>query len=181
LFLVTPPCYFRLSRLFPFCRNWNTAVAMSILSWFLSGCHSLSSSRNSFARCSLGSTFLSTVSFANTCFLANAISGGSFTGAAGCATAALVPGAVGNPGLACPGEDIRLDRLRRRRRLRALPLELLLLVLLERRLLERLLRLPDLDLDRLGFFGLRLLPELPERRLLKDLLLLGLPPLGRAL
>jgi len=123
--------------------------------------------------------FLSTVSFANTCFLANAISGGSFTGAAGCGTAALAPGAVGNPDLACPGEDIRLDRLRRRwrrrRRRRALPLELLLLELLEWRLLERLLRLTDID--RLGFFDLRLLPELRDLRLLFDLLLLGLPPL----
>ena len=33
------PCrHFRLRRLFPFCRNWKTAVAISFLSGFLSGC-----------------------------------------------------------------------------------------------------------------------------------------------
>eukprot|EP00928_Gymnodinium_smaydae_P098430 TRINITY_DN914_c0_g1_i1.p1 TRINITY_DN914_c0_g1~~TRINITY_DN914_c0_g1_i1.p1 ORF type:complete len:120 (+),score=7.76 TRINITY_DN914_c0_g1_i1:598-957(+) len=61
---------------------------MSIRSGFLSGCHSRRSSRNCFALSSFGSTFFITVSFASTCFLAIAISGGSLTGAPAAAAAA---------------------------------------------------------------------------------------------
>mmetsp|Transcript_49861 Transcript_49861/g.120079 ORF Transcript_49861/g.120079 Transcript_49861/m.120079 type:complete len:220 (-) Transcript_49861:953-1612(-) len=149
-----PPRYFKLRRLFPFCRNWKTAVAISILSGFLSGCHSRRSRRNSFARCSFGSTFFSIVSFASTCFLASAISGGSRTGA-DCTTTAA-PGAaepcapVG--GSVVRGGDLRsrLERLRLLRR--RLPLE------------EELLE--DEDFERLrDFLDLLLLERLLELRL----------------
>mmetsp|Transcript_88452 Transcript_88452/g.245624 ORF Transcript_88452/g.245624 Transcript_88452/m.245624 type:complete len:222 (+) Transcript_88452:443-1108(+) len=139
---------------------------MSILSGFLSGCHSRRSRRNSLARCSLGSTFFSTVSFANTCFLACAISGGSLTGAA-CVTttAAPPPGAVGpwpdfggGSGARGGGElRKRLVRLARLLRLR-LPLEEELLEELDferlRDFLDLLLleRLLELLLERLAFF-----------------------------
>jgi len=135
---------------------------MSILSGFLSGCHSRKSKRNSFARCSLGSTFFSTVSFASTCFLAWAISGGSLTGAA-CATTTAPPGVPdiegpspalgGGLGARCGGElRRRLERLRRFR-LARLPVDEELLeeldLELRRDFLDRLLL--DLLLPSLGF------------------------------
>mmetsp|Transcript_7097 Transcript_7097/g.21598 ORF Transcript_7097/g.21598 Transcript_7097/m.21598 type:complete len:255 (-) Transcript_7097:88-852(-) len=127
---------------------------MSILSGFLSGCHSRKRRRNSFARCSFGSTFFSTVSFASTCFFAWAISGGSCTGVDCTTTAApAAPGPCPDCGGSCAlGGDLRkrLERLRLLRR--RLPLEDELLeevdfererdfLALDRLLLERLLEL----------------------------------------
>mmetsp|Transcript_33584 Transcript_33584/g.62938 ORF Transcript_33584/g.62938 Transcript_33584/m.62938 type:complete len:231 (+) Transcript_33584:75-767(+) len=62
-------------RSLPFCRNWNTAVATSCCSGFLSGCHLRSRIRNSFRRFSFGSTSFSFISFSSASALAFSISG----------------------------------------------------------------------------------------------------------
>lgn len=156
------PCHFKLRRLFPFCRNWKTAVAMSILSGFLSGCHSRRSKRNSFARASFGSTFFITVSLANTCFLAWAISGGSRTGADCTGTAAPAPVAAPAPapGAAEPGGGSAVfggDLRKRLERLRLLARR----CLLDDELLE------ELDFERLADFFLAALERLLLERLLE--------------
>mmetsp|Transcript_33866 Transcript_33866/g.79184 ORF Transcript_33866/g.79184 Transcript_33866/m.79184 type:complete len:205 (+) Transcript_33866:18-632(+) len=68
------------SSCLPFCRNWNTAVATSTLSGFLSGCHSRRRVRHSFMRWSLDSTSFSLRSFSRASAFALSTSGfvGSF-------------------------------------------------------------------------------------------------------
>mmetsp|Transcript_46506 Transcript_46506/g.129433 ORF Transcript_46506/g.129433 Transcript_46506/m.129433 type:complete len:243 (+) Transcript_46506:195-923(+) len=61
----------------PFCKNWNTAVATSTLSGFLSGCHALRSFRHSRRRSSLGSTFCKALNFSSASIFASLTSCGS--------------------------------------------------------------------------------------------------------
>mmetsp|Transcript_14245 Transcript_14245/g.37612 ORF Transcript_14245/g.37612 Transcript_14245/m.37612 type:complete len:232 (-) Transcript_14245:20-715(-) len=62
----------------PFWRNWNTAVATSVRSWFLSGCHFRSSARHAFMRASSGSTDFRARSSSRASPFALAISGFSW-------------------------------------------------------------------------------------------------------
>mmetsp|Transcript_22280 Transcript_22280/g.42011 ORF Transcript_22280/g.42011 Transcript_22280/m.42011 type:complete len:173 (+) Transcript_22280:186-704(+) len=83
---------------------------MSFLSGFLSGCQSRKRILNSFARCSLGSTFCSSVNLASTRFLACAVSGSS-TAAAGCGCAeTLAPAAppAAAPEVSVGASDVNL-------------------------------------------------------------------------
>lgn len=62
------------SRL-PFCKNWNTTVATSTRSKFLSGCHLRNSVRHSVMRASIGCTERNFINSCNASLLAFSISG----------------------------------------------------------------------------------------------------------
>mmetsp|Transcript_26223 Transcript_26223/g.74577 ORF Transcript_26223/g.74577 Transcript_26223/m.74577 type:complete len:413 (-) Transcript_26223:230-1468(-) len=137
----------KLRSCLPFWRNWNTAVATSTLSGFLSGCQFRSNNRHSLARCSFGSMDCNLVKFFSASNLASSISFDSLT------SPSPAPPEASPPAL--------LFRLRLRLRPPLLLDEIVSLLLDFERLLERCLGFLCF-LPFLLFFFFFLLPELLE-------------------